>query len=115
MGKIAKTKSGRWKVEGNVKDPDAIWRGEGWQSDPPADQPSIAQIAKWIEDMGDWCEMMHDTVIELRERVSSIEGLRPSIEQLGQGLHELDHVVKSLNPTPGTGPAAKGPLTRGAK
>jgi hypothetical protein len=78
MDRIAKTKSGRWKVDGDVKDPNAIWRGEKWQSQPPAERPNIAQIGKWIEDMEDWCEMMHDTVIELRDRVSAIEGkLRP--------------------------------------
>ena len=111
MGHIRNTTSGRWVVEGDIKDPNAKWVGKGWQSQPPADQPSIAQIAKWIEDMGDWCEMMHDTVIELRDRMSSIEGLRPKIEQLGQGLYELDHVVKNLNPPLGTRPAAaEGPL-----
>jgi hypothetical protein len=116
MGKIGKTKSGRWVVEGNVKDPNSVWRGKGWQSEPPADGPSIAQIAKWIDDMGDWCEMMHDTVIELRERVSGIEGLRRSVEHLGEDVRQLDDVVKGLNPPPGTRPAAaKGPQTRGTK
>jgi hypothetical protein len=116
MGKIDKTKSGRWEVKGDVKDPKSVWRGKGWQSQPPADEPNLAQIAKWIEDMGDWCEMMHDTVDELRERVSSIEGLRLSVEHLGEDVHQLDHVVKSLSLPPGTRPApAKGPQTRGAK
>ena len=97
MGKIAQPKSGRWEVEGDVKDPNSIWRGKGWQSHPPADKPSMAQIEKWIDDMGDWCEMMHDTVIELRARVSEIEGLRLSVEHLGEDVRQLDHVVKSLD------------------
>jgi hypothetical protein len=114
MGHIPETKSGRWLVEGDLKDPNSKWvpKEKRWQSQPPADQPSIAQIAKWVEDMGDWCEMMHDTVIELRERVSSIEGDRPKIAQLGQDLHELDQVVKDLKLPPGTRPvAAEGPQT----
>jgi hypothetical protein len=112
MGRIPKTKSGRWEVEGNFEDPNAKWVGkEGWRSHPPAEQPSVAQIGKWVEDMADWCEMMHDTVLELRDRVSSIEGLRPKIEQLGQDLYQLDYVVKQLSPPPGSRPAAaEGPL-----
>jgi chromosome condensin MukBEF ATPase and DNA-binding subunit MukB len=113
MDHMKKTTSGRWEVDRDITDPKAKWVGKkGWQSQPPAEQPSIAQIAKWIEDMGDWCEMMYDTVIELRERVSLIEGDRPKIAQLGQDLHQLDQVVKNLNPPPGTRPAAaQGPLT----
>jgi hypothetical protein len=113
MGHIAKTKSGRWEVEGNIENPDSKWKsGKGWQSQPPADQPSIAQVGKWVEDMVDWCEIMNDTVIELRERVSKIEGLHPSIAQLEQDLHQLDTVVKDLKSASGTRPAAaESPLT----
>ena len=90
MARPTETISKRWKVAGDPKDPTAKWKGGPWVSQPPSPDPGMAQIAKWIEDMEDWCEMMHESMIEVRDRVAELE-------RLPQEFHELSEVVKDLS------------------
>lgn len=112
MDRPTKTKSGRWEVKGHPSHPQAKWEsksGDAWQSKRTG-EPDISKIGPWVEDMEEWSEMMHEAVLELRERVSAIEQLRHE-------LHELSEVVKGgLKPRPKKGPlAARNPQSRGAK
>jgi hypothetical protein len=100
MDRPTKTTSGRWKVGGDPKDPKVKWEGSGWLTEPIPGKKDIDQIAKWVEDMGDWCEMMHESMMELRERMLSVERLEVD-------LHHLSEVVKGLNPP--RPPAARRP------
>jgi len=90
MPRPTETISKRWKVAGDPKDPNAEWKGGPWGSQPPSEGLGLTQVGKWIEDMEDWCEMMHESMLELRERVAKIE-------RLPQELHELSEVVKELS------------------
>jgi hypothetical protein len=97
MARRTETTSKRWKVTGQGSN--AKWDGGPWQSHPPGNK-DIDQMAKWIEDMQDWCEMMHESVMELRERMLSVE-------RLDEDLRQLSAVVEDLNSS--RPPAARRP------
>jgi len=113
MGRQTKTRSGRWEVKGNPNHPQAKWEhkpGEDDWTSKGTGPVSIERIVPWVNDMEEWSEMMYEAVLELRERMSAIEGLRHE-------LHELSEVVKGgLKPRPKKRPpAARSLQSRGAK
>ena len=82
-GRITETE--HWKVVADERYPEDrrqdVWRakpdGGGYQTpskpSPVGDMPSLAA---WIRDMRQWALMMHEAVLELRERVERLEQAR---------------------------------------
>jgi hypothetical protein len=68
-------------------DPDAKWVPkpdpdgqpfDGWRTPPHQASPANVDpvVVRWIQDMNEWGQMMHEAVLELRERVRRLEGPR---------------------------------------
>ena len=79
------TETDHWSVVADERYPDDrkkdVWKekpdGGGYQTpakpSPVGDMPSLAA---WIKDMREWGLMMHEAVLELRERVEKLEAAR---------------------------------------
>ena len=96
MGRITKTTSGRWEAKGNP----AKWdcdSGEKWQSKSEG-KPDPRKVEKWIEDMDEWSEMMHEAVMELRERVGSFAILEQSHQELSAAVASMREDLKRRLP-----------------
>jgi hypothetical protein len=99
MGRITKTTSGRWEAKGNP----AKWEcdsAEKWQS-KSVGAPDLKKVEQWIEDMDEWSEMMHEAVMELRERVGSLAILEQSHKELSAAVDSMREDLKRRLPAPG--------------
>jgi len=92
--RLIKTTSGRWEVKGT--------NPEKWKSNSSTDwdskstgTPSLDKVYKWIEEMQEWSEMIHEAVLELREKV----GLTPTLGRklVEQQMTEVSGVVQRLD------------------
>ena len=96
MPRPTKTTSGRWEVRGNP----AKWdcnSAETWQS-KSAGVPDLKKVEKWVEDMDEWSEMMHEAVMELRERVGSFAILEQSHKELSAEVESMREDLKRRLP-----------------
>ena len=107
MGRPTKTKSERWEVKGNPAKWEHVRRERGG-GHGATDEPDIKKIGPWIEDMEEWSEMMHEALMELRERRRA-----PPRQRAFAELHELDTCQEPQLPLAQRPAGAKAPPTGG--
>jgi hypothetical protein len=79
-GKPRPKETTHWEVKDNGNPKKAEWKEKpvagGYQTVPtenPPSSPELKLLKTWIEDMNEWGVMMHEAVLELRERVEELE------------------------------------------
>jgi hypothetical protein len=95
MARPTRTTSGRWEIK-DPNDPGAKWThnsGAKWRSKSEGDF-DLGKVKKWAEDMEEWSEMMHEALIELRERVAPIALLQQNVDELNVAVETIRRGLK---------------------